>query len=105
MFSSAVVPNLSGAPEVAIRARSLYALKSSKVTGLDHFLVKYIKNEAKFVTPMVTHIINLSIIQGKVPGELKQARVIPIFKKGSRFERNNYFNHECFIKSNGKDYI
>ncbi len=48
------------------------------------------KDSANFITPVVTHIINLSICQGKVNDELKQARIIPIFKKGGRFECNNY---------------
>ncbi len=69
----------------------LIILKSSKATGLDNIPVKLIlKDSANFITPMVTHKINLSVGQGKVPDELKQARVIPLFKKGSRFECNNY---------------
>ncbi len=70
--------------------KKLINLKSSKATGLDNIPVKFLKDSANFITPMVTHIINISICQGKVPDELKQARVIPLYKKGSRFECNNY---------------
>jgi len=39
---------------------------------------------------MVTHILNLSICQNKVPVEFKQAKMFPLFKKGSRLDCNNY---------------
>ncbi len=47
----------------------------------DNIPVKFLKDSANCMTPMVTHIINHSICQDKVPDELKQARVIPLFKK------------------------
>ena len=39
---------------------------------------------------LLTHIINLSIIHGIVPGELKIARVVPIFKSGDKALFSNY---------------
>ena len=38
----------------------------------------------------LTHIINLSLIQGKFPDSLKIAKVVPIFKQGSRLLCTNY---------------
>ena len=38
----------------------------------------------------LTHIINLSLIQGKFPDSLKIAEVVPIFKQGSRLLCTNY---------------
>ena len=38
----------------------------------------------------LTYIINLSISQGVFPDSLKIAKVIPIFKQGSRLLPNNY---------------
>ena len=38
----------------------------------------------------VTYIINLSLQQGILPDSLKIAKVIPIFKQGSRSSRNKY---------------
>ena len=35
-------------------------------------------------------IFNLSFFTGIVPSSLKIAKVIPVFKKGSRSHRNNY---------------
>jgi len=37
-----------------------------------------------------SHIVNLSIIQGAVPNELKSARVVPLFKKNDKTEVGNY---------------
>ncbi len=53
----------------------LINLKSSIATGLDNIPLTFLKDSDNFITPMVTHKINLSIGQGKVPDELKQARV------------------------------
>ena len=38
----------------------------------------------------LTYIINLSLIQGKFPDSLKIAKVVPIFKQGSRLLYTNY---------------
>ena len=38
----------------------------------------------------LTHFINLSIISGVVPGQLKIARVIPLFKSGDKSIFTNY---------------
>ena len=38
----------------------------------------------------ITHVMNLSIINGVVPNELKVAKVVPIYKSGDRRLINNY---------------
>jgi hypothetical protein len=38
----------------------------------------------------LSHIINLSIIQGVVPDDLKLARVVPLFKKNDKTDVGNY---------------
>ena len=38
----------------------------------------------------LTHVINLSLIQGVVPDDLKSARVVPLFKKSDKTEVGNY---------------
>jgi hypothetical protein len=42
------------------------------------------------VTPIIARIINYSIWQGKFPDELKDMRVIPIFKSGLKNDPSNY---------------
>ena len=38
----------------------------------------------------MSHVINLSLIQGTIPDDLKSARVVPLFKKNDRTEVGNY---------------
>ena len=42
------------------------------------------------VTVTIAHIINLSLITGVVPDDLKSARVVPLFKKSDKTETGNY---------------
>ena len=42
------------------------------------------------VGPCYTYIVNLSIRSGSVPGTLKDARVVPLFKKNKRSDVSNY---------------
>ena len=42
------------------------------------------------IVPSLTHIYNASIITGNFPTKFKQAKLCPIYKKGSVHERNNY---------------
>ena len=42
-----------------------------------------------FIVP-ITHVMNLSIINGVVPIELKVAQVVPIYKSDDRRLINNY---------------
>ena len=39
---------------------------------------------------MHSHVINLSLIQGTIPDDLKSARVVPLFKKNYRTEVCNF---------------
>jgi len=45
---------------------------------------------ASGVAPVIAHLINASFQDGEFPQELKHARVIPVFKKGDRTDKNNY---------------
>ena len=42
------------------------------------------------LTKPILHIINLSIDQNLVPNDLKNARVVPLFKKNKKCEVGNY---------------
>ena len=39
------------------------------------------RDGASIIACPLTHVINLSLIQGVVPDDLKSARVVPLFKK------------------------
>ena len=45
----------------------------------------------------LTHIINASILAGKVPAHWKEAIVVPILKKGSATGVNNFRPVSCLI--------
>jgi hypothetical protein len=50
----------------------------------------FIKRTLEVLSPPLLHIFNLSITTGKIPCQLKIARVIPIFKAGERTSMDNY---------------
>lgn len=70
--------------------KHLETLNPGKATGLDNLPAKFLRDGAKHLAPPLTHIINLSIHHGKVPNELKTARVSPIYKKNSKTDPGNY---------------
>ena len=45
----------------------------------------------------LTHIINASITAGEVPTHWKEAIVVPILKKGSDIDVNNYRPISCLV--------
>ena len=57
---------------------------------MDGIPARLIKDSASIVTVPIAHIINLSVIIGVVPDDLKSARVVPLFKKNDNTENGNY---------------
>ena len=68
----------------------LRALDPKKSVGLDDISSLFLRDGADVITSPVTHIINLSIITETVPSVFKEARVVPLFKKGSKLDPGNY---------------
>ena len=68
----------------------LVSLKAGKSTGLDEIAVRFLRDGALLLADPLCHIINLSITSEVVPSMMKEARVTPLFKKGSRLECGNY---------------
>ena len=66
------------------------ALKNTKSGGLDYIDTMTIKLIAKEILPAVTHIIDLSLSQGSFPTSWKQAKVVPLLKKGDPLSPKNY---------------
>ena len=56
--------------------------------GMDGTLVKF------FRVGSLCHVVNLSITSEVVLVRMKEARVKPLFKKGSCFERGNYRHYK-----------
>jgi hypothetical protein len=66
------------------------SLSPNKATGLDGIPSRFVRDSAPMISEPLSHIINLSIIQGSVPDDLKSARVVPLFKKNDKTEVGNY---------------
>ena len=70
--------------------KELCQLNSSKSTGSDNILARFVKDAASILTKPITQIVNLSIQTGIVPRSLKNARGVPLFKKNNRSDVSNY---------------
>ncbi|VDI73723.1 Hypothetical predicted protein [Mytilus galloprovincialis] len=68
----------------------LSKLETSKATGLDEVGPFFIKLSSEALAPSITYLINLSILEGVFPENLKLAKVTPIFKNGDKHMPENY---------------
>ena len=68
----------------------LLSLRNSKAVGIDFLDSSTLKLIECHIIPALTHIINLSIRQHKFPSMWKQAKVIPLHKKGDTLNPKNY---------------
>lgn len=57
------------------------------VDEISNVVLKQIKNE---IAPILTRLINISLISGYIPQEWKVAKVVPLFKGGDKTNMNNY---------------
>jgi hypothetical protein len=65
-------------------------LKNTYSSGYDDIRTDVIKKTADYIVAPLTHIINLSLVQGHYPSALKRSVVRPLHKKGARDEKGNY---------------
>ncbi len=65
-------------------------LKAKISLGHDQISTKLLKDTIDIIVNPLTHIFNLSITSGVVPTKMKIAKVIPIFKNGTKDILNNY---------------
>ena len=68
----------------------LSSLNIKKAVGLDDISSLFLRDGTDCIVTPVKHIINLSIITETVPDSFKEAKVIPLFKKGSTLDPGNY---------------
>ncbi len=69
---------------------SLSSLSVNKATGLDLIPSRFLRDSGGVTSSILTYIINLSIRQGVFPNDMKNARVVPLFKKNNRADVGNY---------------
>ena len=65
-------------------------LKPKASQGLDILSNKIIKVLFPLILPIIVKLVNMSLHNGVVPKQLKNARVITIFKEGSKSSFDNY---------------
>ena len=70
--------------------KELCKLSPSKSYGTDNIPARFVKDAASVFKKPIGHIINLSIEKNVAPKDLKNAQVVPLFKKNKRSEVGNY---------------
>ena len=68
----------------------LEGINPSKAAGLDKIIGRFLKEGANVLALPITHICNLSIQLSVFPDKCKQAKLKPLFKKGSTTDPKNY---------------
>ena len=69
-------------PEVV--ASKVNNIKEHKSPGVDRLSPKILKETVEQISKPLAHVFNMSLQEGIVPLEWKEANIIPLFKKGSR---------------------
>lgn len=64
--------------------RIILTLKNTQSEGFDSVSTKIIKACREELSPILTHLVNISIASGVFPDELKIAIVKPLHKKGDK---------------------
>ena len=68
----------------------LSSLDPKKAVGLDDVSSLFLRDASDSIISPITHIINLSIITETVPDAFEEAKVVPLYKKGSKLDPGNY---------------
>ena len=69
-------------PEVL--ANKINNMKDNKSPGVDGIAPKILKETVEQISKPLAHVFNMSLREGFVPLEWKEANIIPLFRKGSR---------------------
>lgn len=66
------------------------SLKNKTSVGYDNISTNVIKYVNEIISPHLSHIINLCIVNGTFPAKLKTTIIKPIYKKGDKNSVHNY---------------
>ena len=75
-------------PEIVVN--KINNVKENKSPGVDGLAPKILKETVEQMCTPLAHVFNMSLQEGIVPLEWKEANIIPLFKKGSRNKSGNY---------------
>ena len=71
-------------------AKKIKEMKDNKSPGVDGIPPKLLMETVDQISIPLARVFNLSLKEGVVPFEWKEANIIPLFKKGSRNKSENY---------------
>ena len=71
-------------------AKKIKAMKDNKSLRVDGIPPKLLMEAVEQISIPLARVFNLSLKEGVVPFEWKEANIIPLFKKGSRNKSENY---------------
>ena len=71
-------------------ANKIKKMKDNKSPGVDGIPPKLLKEIVEQISTPLAKLFNLSLEEGIVPSEWKEANITPLFKKGSRNKPENY---------------
>ena len=71
-------------------ASKINNMKENKSPGVDGISPKLLKETVEQISTPLAHVFNMSLQEGIVPLEWKEANIIPLFKKGPRNKSVNY---------------
>ena len=71
-------------------AKKIRAMKDNKSPGVDGIPPKLLMETVDQISIPLARVFNLSLKEGVVPFEWKEANIIPLFKKGSRNKSEHY---------------
>ena len=86
-FNQSIFLDLATEEEIITIANQF---QSGKAAGHDNIPMSIIKQSMNLISAPLTHIVNLSIMHGIVPDQMKIAWVVPIFKAGDKSIFSNY---------------
>ena len=71
-------------------SKKIKAMKDNKSPGVDGLPPKILIEKIEQISIPLARVLNLSLKEGVVPFEWKEAKIITLFKKGSRNKSDNY---------------
>ena len=71
-------------------AKKIKKMKDNKAPGVDGIPPNLLKEIVEQISTKLAKVFNLSLEEGIVPSEWKEANITPLFKKGSRNKPKHY---------------
>ena len=90
MKMKSTIPSLYFSPATSQEIQNIVSNLKNVSSGYDNINADILKHIYPAIAQPLTHLINCSMLAGKVPDELKIAKVIPLFKSNDPTTISNY---------------